>query len=208
MADFDIPDIPWPKKGDKPFMVEGDDWYNRACLNDLGVDLSWYLYPDGYKHAADLLVEHLMSTNLNKRQIDSLVYPIVFLYRQYIELILKRLIRDGNKLLNISEKLPQGHKINNLWKNCRVILEKVWSNESGEELDVIEACIKQFSVKDPTSTAFRYPTDLEGNPSLPKMQINLRNLLEVMRRLSSFLESCSIGISEELNNEQEAEYEN
>ena len=205
MVDSDIPNIPWPKKGDRPFMVGGDDWYNHACLNDLGVGSSWYLYPKGYKHAADLLVEHIMSINLNQ---DTLVYPIVFLYRQYIELILKRLIRDGNELLNISEKLPQGHKINDLWKKCRVILEKVWSNESREELDAAEACIKQFSVKDPTSTAFRYPTDLEGYPSLPKMQINLRNLLEVMRRISSFLESCDIGICEELNNKQEAEYEN
>ncbi|MGB2842918.1 MAG: hypothetical protein WBC40_10690 [Halobacteriota archaeon] len=196
--------FPWPKKGDKIFMAGGDDWYNNACLNDLGVGLSWYLYPDGYKCAADLLVEHIMSTHLNH---DTFVYPIVFLYRQYIELTLKRLIRDGNELLNISEKLPQGHKINDLWKKCRAILEKVWPNESSEDLDAVEACIKQFSAKDPTSTAFRYPTDLEGYLSLPKMQINLRNLSEVMRRVSSFLESCSIGIYENLNNKREMDEE-
>jgi hypothetical protein len=194
--------IPWPRKGDQLFKADVDWWHN-ACLNYLHDD--WTLYSEGYKRAGDLLVEHMKESRSYQ---DFLVYPIVFLYRQYIELRLKELIRDGNQLIDNPKKFPKHHKIDELWKHCRRILEKVWPEGPAEDLDAVEECIHQFSEKDPTSMAFRYPTDKNGNRSLPSLShINLRNLSEVMARISSLLDGTSMAISVYLENKQETEAE-
>lgn len=73
-------EIPWPKKGDELFKPD-IDWKNNACLN-FSHDMS-EIYISGYKSAGDILVEHVKQ---KKRNQDFLVYPIGFLYRQYLEL--------------------------------------------------------------------------------------------------------------------------
>jgi len=187
--------IPWPQKGDQLFKADVDWWHN-ACLNRFHDN--WSLYADGYKRAGDLLVEYIKDARSDQ---DFLVYPIVFLYRQYLELRLKELIRDGNQLLDVPQEFPKHHKIDKLWGQCRRILEQVWPEGPTEDLDAVEECIRQFSEKDPSSIAFRYPTDKDGNPSLPDLRyINLRNLSEVMARIGSLLDGSSDGISAYLQN--------
>ena len=201
MVDSDIPDIPWPKKGEQLFNKVDGDWWNNACLNYSHDD--WTLYADAYKYAGDLLVE---CNKENHKIKDLLIYPIVFLYRQYIELRLKCIIRDGNQLLDIPEEFPKHHRIDELWKQCRRILEE--PGDPSEDLEAVEECILQFSEQDPTSMAFRYPTDKNGNPSLPGLRIvNLRNLADVITRIGSLLDSASDGISECLYKKQEAQAE-
>lgn len=186
--------IPWPQKGDELFKA-GKDWWHNACLN-FSLDMSiGYVY--GYKKAADILVEYIKHT---QRDQDYLVYPIVFLYRHHLEIIIKKLINDGNRLLDIHEKVPQHHKINHLWDNCKKIVKEVWPDGSPDDLDAVEQCLNQFNKIDQTSIGFRYPTDKRGNPTIPGIKhINLRNLAEVMEKISSFFESVDAGISEYLS---------
>jgi len=80
-------DFPWPRKGDHLF-VEREDWYSNAVLNSRRDNLS--LYAVGYKRAGEMLVEAVVQS---RKDYDSLVFPIVFVYRQYLELRLKQLIR-------------------------------------------------------------------------------------------------------------------
>lgn len=170
----------------------GSDWWHNACLNYMGVDINTYAV--GYKLAGDLLVERVKQTRGHQ---DTLVYPIAFLYRQYIELRLKELIRVGSYLLDIpfsSKKLT--HEIFLLWKECRNILEQVHPDEYKEDFDEIENYIEQYAQTDPQSTAFRYPTDKKGEPSLKGLKyINLRNLAEIMGKVAILLD----GASEELD---------
>ena len=193
--------IPRPRKDDQLFKADGDWWHN-ACLD--GLHGSWGVYAEGYRQAGDLLVEHIKDSPYR----HFLVYPIVFLYRQYIELRLKEIIRDGNQLLDFPEEFPKHHMIDKLWRQCRRILEQVWPEAPAEDLDAVEKCIQQFSEKDPTSTAFRYPTDKDGNPSLPGLRhINLRNLSDVISRIASLLDGASMGISVYLDHKREMEAE-
>lgn len=190
-------------KNDKLFKSDFD-WQNNACLNYLSDN--WWPYVAGYKRAADLLVEYVKDTHRNQ---DILVYPIVFLYRQYLELLLKQIIQDGSRLLDMNQTLPKNHKINNLWEQSRKILIKVWPDADLNDLNTIEQCINQLSETDPFSTAFRYPTDKEDNPSLPDIKhINLRNLSEIINKTASLLEGVSAWIGEYLENklEMKAEY--
>ena len=63
------------------FASDPDPWHN-AYLDR--VPMPWCLYADGYRKAATLLVERC-ETFYDR---NTLIYPIAFLYRQYLELAL------------------------------------------------------------------------------------------------------------------------
>ncbi len=198
-------EFPWPRRGDQLFK-DDEDWRHTACLD--WVSDKWTVYADGYKDAGDVLVEYIKEKQVNQ---NSLVYPIVFLYRQYIELRMKKIIRDGYQLLDDDpEKFRKIHEIDDLWKKCRETIEKVWHEDPAGNLEAVGECIRQFSEIDPNSQKFRYPTDKSGNPSLPDPSppINLRNFAEVITRTGSLLDGVSMGISAEIEykREMEAEY--
>src|SRR5439155_17966203 len=98
-------DFPWPQKGDHLF-VGREDWYYNAVLNGQRDNLS--LYAVGYKRAGEMLVEAVVKSRGDH---DSLVFPIAFVYRQYLELRLKQLIRDSKRLLDDTSSFPATHKI-------------------------------------------------------------------------------------------------
>jgi hypothetical protein len=193
-------ELPWPRKGDQLF-AEDDDWWNNACVGWSRDE--WTAYGEGYKRAAEILVQHVVDT---QRDQDFLIFPIGFLYRQYLEVRLKHLLRDGFLLLDVREAFPTHHRLNELWKGCRRVLEQVWPDGPRDDLDAVEEVIEQFKQKDPGSTAFRYPVDTKGNRSLPTTErINLRNLAEVMERTAALLDACSAGIQEDLQQKWEME---
>ncbi len=187
--EFDDMELPWPKKGDQLFATDSDWWHN-ACLN---YDCSWGIYARGYKTGADVLVQHVLDTHSGQ---DYLIYPIVFLYQQFIELRLKELIRNGSQLIDNPRDIPMHHSILNLWADCRKILEEIWPDGDKADLNAVEDCIKEFSNIDPRSMSFRYPVDKDGNPSLPQelTHINIRHLGEVMQGIASLLDGCDAGI--------------
>src|ERR1700692_2298612 len=77
----------WPKRGDKAFSVS-ENWQQNARVVT-GVHSRLVIMMTGYKAAADLLVEKSQRSGFDR---DTLVYPIMFTYRQFIELELKYLI--------------------------------------------------------------------------------------------------------------------
>lgn len=183
------------------FFSKHDDWQNNACVNwSNGCDI----YTEGYKQAADILVMQVIETS--SKQV-TLVYPIMFLYRQYIELELKEIIRMANKLLYSEQKPEHNHLIDKLWEKSYALLIKVFKNESTDDLKNITHLIKEFSSVDPISTAFRYPTDKSGKPSLPEdiTLINLRNVKEVMEKMHCVLSGISIQLDEYLQIKYELE---
>ena len=180
----------WSRKREQLFRSDIDLWHN-ACLNYWPDALDMYTL--GYKHAGDFIAQHVIKT---RRHQDILVYPLIFLYRQYLELRLKELIKSGSLLIDKSQGYPKHHKIDELWKKCREILEEAYPEESSEDFDAVDKYIQQFSEHDPTSIAFRYPTDKKGKKSLPGItHINLRNFSEIMNNLASLLDAASVGIS-------------
>ncbi len=191
----------WPKAGEQLFRFDIGDQSN-ACLNFIGDQFD--LYAVGYKRAADLLVEHVLDTNSNQ---DILIYPIAFLYRHYLELRMKDIIKDGNLLLDSINSYPKDHGINNLWDSCKVIIKQLdQKNSLADELEAIDDIIKEFSKIDPTSMAFRYPTDKKDNPSLPGIRhINLGNLKYVMESTAHFLDATSGILCIELDFKMEAD---
>lgn len=187
-----------PSAQDHLFTSKEDPW-NNACLN--WCHDGWGLYTSGYKDAADLLAKRVEERNAGQ---DSLVYPILFLYRQYLELQIKDLIRQAYCLQDISSDFPKHHHIGKLWEVCHKLLSEISPCDSVIELKEIARLIGEFSAVDPTSIAFRYPQDKEGSPSLPNIShINLRNVREVVGKISIILSGASIQVGEYLSIKQD-----
>jgi hypothetical protein len=192
VADFeDGRELPWPREGDKVF-VAADDWEMNACVNWGG---GWGLYARGYLRAGDLLVRHVSA---DRGDADSLVYPVVFCYRQFLELSLKDLLTEARRYYGIGEPFQAQHSLLLPWEPLRKLLERRWPGRP-DELDAVEDNLRQFDAVDEGSFAFRYATTRTGAPSLPEdmRHINLRNLAEVVARIGTFLEACMTALSAE-----------
>jgi hypothetical protein len=183
--------------------MAGDDWWHNACLNYLSGE--WHAYAEGYKEAADALAEHVKE---NRGLLDLLILPIVFLYRQYLEIRLKQLIKDGRVLLDDVPDFPKTHRLDILWDQCRSVLSRVETIPT-QDLTAISEAIGQFCEVDPTSQAFRYPTTRDGQQSLPTglHYINLRNLADVMQRIGGFFEGAAMMVSVYLDYKREMDWE-
>jgi hypothetical protein len=198
--------VPWPMRGDQLFKADSD-WRHNAHLDLSGK--GWGAYAVGYKEAADSLARRFLK---NWQGNDTLTYPMVFLYRQYLELRLKEVIMLGQKLLDepldIQKKIIGSHSLEDLWKPCREILEilgksGLWPEDSVEQLDSVEVLVMEFHGKDPKATNFRYPVTKAsegGQPTLPFLnRVGVRNFYKVMQRLDSFFTGQIDGIDYHLH---------
>jgi len=181
-----------------------DDWWNNACLNLSRND--WGVYALGYKEAADLLVEHIVTHRFSQ---DTLVYPILFSYRHYIELMIKDTLRMARRLQDVADQPMGHHKINNLWDELHRLLLIIFPDEMVNELKDISRLVGEFSTVDPGSFSFRYPVDKAGNPSLPGItHINLRNIRDVVANIATILTGTNSQVYEclQFRIEQEREF--
>ena len=195
-------------------MFRGDlrDWKNNACLRQ-GDD---YACREGYLRGAQILVQ---AVGEKERDQDFLVYPIVFLYRHYIELLLKEVIRGTPYLLDREltaneKKHLQSHRIDLLWNDFKPLsaaITKVagWSDLPIDDIEGIDDYIRQISEIDPDSYRLRYAHTKKGVPSLPKSltHINLRHFGELMDRLARYLWGidASMGAIEDMKHDYESE---
>ena len=91
----------------------------------------WELYIAGYKAAGDRLIGTLRKYRVPTA--NGMVYPILYLYRHYLELRLKETIESGNMLRPKTKRLECegfGHNLDRAWQECRKILRKLgfkWS---------------------------------------------------------------------------------
>jgi hypothetical protein len=175
---------PWPAPGRELVTDAAPDWHNLACLN--WTPNTWPGYVEGFRRGARHLVEQV---DRSGRDQDYLVFPILFLYRHYLELQLKRLISRGRQLLDLEEPTPRSHDLWRLWQTCRTILDQVSPGDAVEELNIVGEHIRTLAAIDPTAQAFRYPVDTRGQPSLPKelTLINLRHFSEQMEAAANLL---------------------
>lgn len=194
-------------------LFSGDqDWKANACLN-WSLD-SMGLYIEGYREAADKLVHDVVETGTNQ---DTLVFPISFLYRQYIELQLKHIIRESRIFLGEGASFPEHHKIHDLWNTANSLMAKIIKDHdqsikdyiTKEDIRTIKTIITEFVKVDPESFAFRYPNDKKGNRNLDGIEyINLRKLHDQMEILKEKLDKYYLCVSllRDFQDEMRAEY--
>jgi hypothetical protein len=84
---------PPPRKGDVVF-GPGTDSSRNACIAPWDADSA---YTTGFRRAAFRLAIDVCDTETHQ---DTLIYPIVYLYRHHVELVLKAIITSASKLLD------------------------------------------------------------------------------------------------------------
>lgn len=170
----------------------------NACMN-WKYDSS-DLYYNGYWEGATRLVNELKQNN---KGIDLLVYPIVFLYRQYFELRLKYIIRDSRVLLGEEGTFPPNHNILSLWcvvngnllKITKSIDPDLSSHITKKDLKLVKTIIGDFAEVDPKSMAFRYPKSTTGDSHLNGLTyINMECLEIKMKELKVMLDKFDMAI--------------
>lgn len=205
-----------PQKGDRLFRGDLRDWMNNACLNVMR-NGDAYAYKAGYRRGAEVLIDYVGQSG---RDQDFLVYPIVFLYRHHIELMLKRIIRRAPYLID-EELTEQGkrhlekHRLDLLWDDLKTMMPAIckaagWSKLDAADIHGIDNYIRQLSKLDADSFSFRYSHSKQGQPSLPGSlrHINLRHFGDLMGRLADYLYGIDEAVSwmTETKAEMEAEY--
>jgi hypothetical protein len=199
-----VDDMEMPRDGDSIFALGQADWQNNACLNICGRTgpANLWAYETGYKLAGDVLSGYVLSTGGDQ---DVLVYPIMFLYRHYLELRLKQLVYEGTQLLGNVSEYPHGHRLVELWSRCRPILAKVYAHDDTADLDRAGKVIQEIDAYDGKGEAFRYSFKGDTNYLEDLTHIHLRNAAEVMGRLGNMLDAASCGIVQKLDEKHEME---
>jgi hypothetical protein len=193
---FDLDSIPWPKPGDDVFVAD-EDFHYDALIGWAGTAGGWGVIAEGYKRIADIAVEEIERSTID---LDFLVYPIAFNYRQCLELQLKQLWMDCKRLAGENPDVPLHHRIDVVWRECRPTLDD-FEPQSKDDHDAVEAVIAGFAKIDPDSYAFRYPVDKKGRRALPRelQRLSPRNMRDVIAGVAVFLDGALTQVDEALH---------
>jgi hypothetical protein len=203
------PEETFPEKGDKAFIEKGSrhthvylDWYDKDDRIDI--------IADGFWEAADVVIAK-RELDDDHSHADRLFYPVAFLYRHYLEMVLKSMIEYGIKLRviernkNIKEILI-GHNLHKLWNKAKEFLFNFYKESDPEPLAATEKIIMEFHNADPDSQGFRYVYTIGGDETLKKAprHIYLCGLRETMQKVHHFFECCKYGIWATLDAQNES----
>lgn len=205
-------DFPLPDGSDSLFKEFNLDYTHNAIVRT-GID-KFFLFSDGYKSASVKLFEQLDGSAYAA---STLVYPLIFLNRHFLELRLKELISGLNFVISHEYSFSNGHNLKWLWDTYKSLLNQVedTSHLNKTLLANAERLIVEFNSIDSTSFSFRYPVDtsIARNPSLTIKNIDLLNFQNTMIKLYNFFDSHSdmvfhlIDMTEDFISHMQTEYQ-
>jgi hypothetical protein len=197
----------WPQKNAKLFIGAGPP-KNSSRIGWGDTSHQYVLYKTGYKTSADALADHLLASK-NVEELDTFIFPILFLYRQFIELNLKWIIlihSDYDKSRKQEVIKSSGHNLEKLWQETKPILLEDASPKERQDVDIVTNYIEQFHVLDESSFSFRYPIKKDLDLILNKeRRINLPNLRQRMDELYHFFIGLDAKLSSTRDQEQDME---
>jgi hypothetical protein len=166
----------------------------------------------GYRLAAELVVDHIRQRSSEQ---SFLFYPAVFLYRHYVELMLKKLIlasdepgvRTVTQITQLSESVREdlakgkkAHRLTWLWEQFRPAALAL-GDVSAQDIDGINFYIQQLSSMDPDSTSFRYTTGIDKTRAnltaaqKPGTEVDIIKFADTMESLINYFEGMDNYIS-------------
>lgn len=133
-------------------------------------------YGFGYFNAGDLLARTIINAetgkwqewNLDEENIEwlvgdvlsagSLIYPLLGLYRQGTELMLKHFIYDKPNAPEFDEAAKR-HQLLKMWSQAKAELFALGLKEESDEIRKIQVFVEKLDGLDPRGEAVRFPTD-------------------------------------------------
>ena len=177
-----------PRKGDSILTSSGNERFHAQL--DLG---NWGIYGKAYLDAAELLIKAIASGS----NPDVIGYPLMYLYRHYLELTIKVLIAKGRALDSNPDTsaYPDHHDLSALWNEARPLIERYAykPRQSKEDIEAIGKRIDEFGQLDPTGEVFRYDVTRfdkrkgRREQTLPMpLHLSLDRVREVMESVNGF----------------------
>ena len=174
-------------KNDRLFMKSNNPNDPKMALNAYDNDL---YFSNGYICSSVFLLDmiHLGKSYLRK---DSYLYPALFCFRMFLEIIMKLII------VNLSICDEQKIKGHNLTKKWEIIKNNYNEPFEGDEVKGIESMINELSELDCNGATFRYPKILnekvcKGSRTIKTMIgvtfIDVANIKEKILQLYRFFE--------------------
>ncbi|MCQ4190728.1 hypothetical protein [Methylocystis suflitae] len=172
----------WPEPADRLFVAPGGYADGGTLASHAWTRL--VLMADGYREAADRLVDAVAADTVLQ---GTVVYPVIFLYRHFMELELKYVLVTYGRHFD-EEADWKSHSLTDLWAKVRPIIETAADGtDDGGTNDAVEACIREMSAADPMSFSFRYPVEKGGKPMVLAFDtVDLGNLRRTMRKIANY----------------------
>lgn len=212
-----------PNKSDRLFINKKGNSYDYASINrfsGLNNEHTQFLIIEGYRDATiELLNQLLHDKEIDWLKIDSRIYPIVFMFRHYLEVILKDTLRHYNILNNNVQSdevgYEKGHPLMDIWIKLKPNLEKnyaIYDNElqidCKEKDEAVEIIISEIDNVDKDSFGFRYAykgtksMNEKIKYSLPTMTIDLQNLQNTIIKMINYFEGINAQVAVFLDEKQ------
>ena len=188
-------EIPIPDKDTDLFKLENFG-YSIACIQDI----SFGSYAMGYLDACNIILEKMESDRSFIS--DTCVFPIIYIFRQFLEIKLKQIILIGLKGKGAyvkKENLAKtyGHDIVKSWNDAKKCIKSYWHSSQDEIIDIVEKNVYglQNVFSDSKGMVFRYPIDYNGNSSFKKdFHLDLKQIKSSIEKIASFLDGCTEGM--------------
>jgi|GEM_PF-266757 hypothetical protein len=209
----------WLTRREKLF-EQGPDWQFNVDHSGASLDV----YAQSYRQAAEQLFAQWVT--MDRAPPHYALFPLAFLWRQYLELRLKSLVLDAERLHELGEdvstsaqqrkrrKQPgyradflDGHDLLLQWDCLEPLLKSLWSD--APETKFVRHLLVQFNEVDPLADGFRYPVSKSKKArartlaGLPPW-VNLRRFNDVMISLANVLDGASAHVDEAVSNLSEA----
>lgn len=179
------PGFRWPTRGDQAFTTS-ERWQDNSYIDRYGHG-RLVVMMTGYKMAADLIVSHVAHA---RNDGDFLVFPVIFNYRQFVELSLKYLIATYGYTVGIDAQWNT-HDLGVLWSTFVRVLDGYGCNDAEDTDTVVGNIIAEFAKVDPRSFSYRYPVDTKGKlVDLAHEEVDLHQLADVMKGLEGYFSGC------------------
>jgi len=175
------------------YFKSDQDWQYNSRLSK--VDNKWLFYGEGYRQASELIEKQILEVDRSNQ--DFLIYPYCYLIRHYIEIRLKEIIDEGNKVNgNPIDPAKGGHDLSILWAKSQETLKNVWQDQYSEAPKDVADFINELHSIDVKSDNFRYPIDKNGQETLDRInEINFKKLAEAFQNVKYYLDGVTDGLA-------------
>lgn len=150
----------------------------------------------GYRQASEILLQRFLDDpDGTAGDRDSLVLPILFLFRHYLELRFKDILVYGQLLSGQQAQWLLGHPLDDLWAETQKIVKATYGADVPQEFAKVEECVTDLTQLDADSQSFRYPRDKNGRPMFEHIVIGLKTLHVTIGSIGDCLDEISRDMS-------------
>lgn len=175
--------------------VSANNKENESTISSKFFRSKYYEYEIAYKKAAEAVIEKAIENRSLFLCVST--YPIMFLYRQFLELYIKDILFQYDGEFNGKIEPYNKHDIYKLWKRLLQIVKEniVFFPQQVEDTDFMDILcatdgyMEEIAIYDQNSMAFRYPDDkTHTQPFFPnEIPVDLINIKERLNELADML---------------------